>query len=100
MKCTGAYTLVWLLCLASQVEGQTAEAATPTAIVGWRGDGSGRFPDAKSPIHWDVTAKSLQRLRAQASRPKDDDTGQPIPDGVIRQWLVLGPVTWDEDTQP
>jgi hypothetical protein len=92
--------LLGLLCLASESRGQAVEATTPTAAVGWRGDGSGRYPDAEGPVDWGRTAKSLRQLRAQAAKPKDGQTGEPIPDGVIRQWLVLGPVPWDEDTQP
>src|SRR6187455_1830113 len=81
-------------------------AETPTInlpsspIMGWRGDGTGRFPDANPPVGWSRLATSLQHLRAQASKPADGQTGEPIGDGVIREWLVLGPVPWDAESQP
>jgi len=59
---------------------------------GWRGDGSGRFPGANPPVHWGRAAKSIKALRSQATKPKAGETGKPIPDGVIHEWLVLGPV--------
>ena len=65
---------------------------SPEHPVGWRGDGSGRFPGAEPPQHWGRVAKSLKPLRAQAAKPKEGDTGQPISDGSIREWLILGPV--------
>lgn len=104
--CVGALrTGAWLggvvsLWLTWQAQGQAPQAAMPDTGVGWRGDGSGRYPDASPPVHWGRTAKSLRQLRAQAARPKDGQTGQPIADGVVREWLVLGPVPWDEDSQP
>ena len=60
--------------------------------VGWRGDGSGKYPAAEPPIHWGRVAKSMRQLRAQAARPGDGETGKPIDDGIIREWLILGPV--------
>jgi hypothetical protein len=65
-------------------------------IVGWRGDGSGKYPNADSPVRWGRAAKVILELRAQAVKPKDGETGKPIPDGVIREWLVLGPVSVPE----
>ena len=59
---------------------------------GWRGDGTGRYPNADPPVHWGRVAKSVRQLRSQATRPKEGETGKPIPDGVIREWLILGPV--------
>jgi hypothetical protein len=77
-----------------------AEAETTAVGVGWRGDGSGRYPQAEPPIHWGRVAKSLAQLRAQAAKPQPGDTGRPIPDGVIRQWLVLGPLPLSKDARP
>ena len=70
-----------------------------TQTVGWRGDGSGKYPDATPPIRWGRVAKSILSLRSQAARPKEGETGQPIPDGVIREWLVLGPMALPEDLE-
>ncbi len=34
------------------------------------------------------------------SKPQRGDTGHPIADGVIRQWLALGPVPLSKDPKP
>ncbi|MFB3894562.1 MAG: PQQ-binding-like beta-propeller repeat protein [Phycisphaerae bacterium] len=69
-----------------------ADPAAPT-VVGWRGDGSGIFPKADPPIHWERVSKAVAGLRYQTAPPKGDEpSGAPMPDGVIREWLVLGPV--------
>jgi hypothetical protein len=63
--------------------------------VGWRGDGTGLYPDANPPLDWQRVAKSVKELSAQSSKPKDDAPpakDAAIPDGVIRHWLVLGPM--------
>jgi outer membrane protein assembly factor BamB len=59
--------------------------------VGWRGDGSGRYPAATPPTTWGRVSKPLQSLRYQASKPAPSDAGAAMPDGVIREWLVLSP---------
>ena len=59
--------------------------------VGWRGDGTGKYPAATPPTLWGRVSKPLRGLRYQASRPKSSDPGLAMPDGVIRDWLVLNP---------
>ena len=83
---------------------QTAADAPTTQpagkIVGWRGDGTGRYPNANPPLSWGRVARSVKELSAQALKPKDDASparGAAIPDGVIRNWLVLGPLPLTED---
>ena len=66
--------------------------ASPERPMGWRGDGTGRFSGATPPAHWTRVAAGVKGLRAQATKPKEGETGKPVPDGVIREWLVLGPV--------
>lgn len=61
--------------------------------VGWRGDGTGLYPKADPPAKWSQVSKSVAALRFQAEPPKSDGpAGQEMPDGIIRQWLVLGPI--------
>ncbi|HEV7406673.1 MAG TPA: PQQ-binding-like beta-propeller repeat protein [Chthoniobacteraceae bacterium] len=98
-KCT-RLVLHALLLLLSTALPTGAENAASSPIAGWRGDGTGRFPDANPPDRWSRLATSLQHLRSQAGKPADGQTGEPIGDGVIREWLVLGPVPWDADEQP
>src|ERR1051326_6687870 len=65
--------------------------AATDAPVGWRGDGSGKYPSATPPTTRGRVSKPARGLRYQASRPKPSDAGLPMPDGVIRDWLVLVP---------
>ena len=65
---------------------------SPERPVGWRGDGTGRYPGATPPLHWGRVAMSVKNLRSQATKPKEGETGNAIADGMIREWLILGPV--------
>ena len=65
---------------------------SPEHPFGWRGDGSGKSPGAPPPVHWGRTAVGVKGLRFQATKPKAGETGKQMTDGVIREWLVLGPV--------
>ena len=71
-------------------------------VMGWRGDGSGRYPAANPPTVWGRAAKDLTELSAQAQKPADDAVPakeDAVPDGVIRNWLVLGPVPLADDAK-
>jgi outer membrane protein assembly factor BamB len=84
--------------LASTVSALTEAGETS----GWRGDGSGRYPDANPPLNWGRIAASVKELSAQSHKPKEGSapTAQAaIPDGVIRQWLVLGPLPINDETE-
>ncbi|MFB3891925.1 MAG: PQQ-binding-like beta-propeller repeat protein [Phycisphaerae bacterium] len=72
--------------------GSPSFAPSAERPVGWRGDGNGRYPAADPPLAWGRMSSAVKELGAQARKPKDDDKGKPIPDGVIRQWLIAGPV--------
>ena len=74
--------------------GSMAYYPSPERPVGWRGDGTGRYPGATPPLHWGRVAKSVKSLRSQATKPKEGETGKPIPDGTIREWLILGPISF------
>jgi outer membrane protein assembly factor BamB len=69
-------------------------------IQGWRGDGTGRYPAADPPTTWSRLSKAARGLRCQAGEPKEGDAGTPMPDGVARQWLILGPVPVPADANP
>src|SRR5260221_14344565 len=55
--------------------------------IGWRGDGSGRYPAATPPTTWGRVSKAIQGLRMKASNPADSDRAEPLAAGVIRPWL-------------
>jgi len=82
---------------------QDAPGTAPARIAGWRGDGTGRYPNADPPLHWSRISTSVKELSAQARKPAGD--AQPtqeaaIPDGILRRWLVLGPFLMAEVQKP
>ena len=60
--------------------------------AGWRGDGNGKYTAAEPTINWGRNSKAVLELKGQGGNPKSGDAGTAIPEGVIREWLVLGPV--------
>ena len=70
----------------------SAAEKAPVFPTGWRGDGTGVYPDATPPMSWGRVGPVLKGLRCQAAKPKGDgESGSPIPYGVITDWLVLAP---------
>jgi len=74
---------------ASEAPAGSPQSAGP--VVGWRGDGTGKYPEAVPPTRWGRVSRAIQGLRYQASSPNDSNAGAPMPDGVIREWLILSP---------
>ena len=74
-----------------------APCAAAGPVVGWRGDGTGKYPAADPPAHWQRISSLMKGLRYSAAEPKEADAGKPMPDGVVREWLVLGPVPFSKD---
>src|SRR5438045_2827228 len=75
-------------------------AAAAETLVGWRGDGTGCYPDADPPVTWGRSSKAVQGLRYQPQKPGAEASGKAMPDGVIREWLVLGPVPVPDVPKP
>jgi hypothetical protein len=73
--------------------------------VGWRGDGTGKYPSAEPPVTWSRMSTAVEGLRFLDHKPSGDPPpagtppGTPMPDGVIRQWLVLGLVPFPQDAR-
>ncbi len=88
---TGSRVLLASFALFSTLALLSARDQAAPPIVGWRGDGSGRYPAATPPTAWGRVSAAIQGLRYAASRPGDADAGAPMADGVIREWLVLRP---------
>ena len=59
-----------------------------TGVVGWRGDGTGRYPDAKPPLQWSKKSTAMLGMKSTIG---DSKTAVDMSDGVIKEWLVLGP---------
>jgi outer membrane protein assembly factor BamB len=68
--------------------------STPKA-TGWRGDWTGRYPDATPVTEWSYAPRStVTGLRYLAAKPKDGDNGRGaklVWGGDVAAWLALGP---------
>lgn len=67
---------------------------SPERPVGWRGDGSGRFPGATPPTTWSRRLEDItSEMMVQASEPE----GEPGTDShrleyfTVKDWLIAGP---------
>jgi outer membrane protein assembly factor BamB len=69
-------------------------AAWAQTTVGWRGNWSGRWPEASPPLTWHRLPRgALEDLRSSAAPPQLG-AEQPVEsarDGFVRTWLVAGP---------
>jgi outer membrane protein assembly factor BamB len=62
--------------------------------VGWRGNWTGLYPDARPPLEWSRLPRGvLNDLRAQADKPdmRASETAPLLENGLVRGWLALGP---------
>lgn len=68
-------------------------AAEPA--VGWRGNGTGLWPESKAPVEWQRLAQGpLAGMRSQTDRPQEKTEGPlDVRKGLISEWLVLGPIS-------
>ena len=73
--------------------------AQDAQTAGWRGNGTGKYPLAEPPIKWSRVSTTMEGLRFVARKPAGREPGTPMPDGVVRQWLVLGPVPVPQDAR-
>jgi outer membrane protein assembly factor BamB len=66
---------------------------TPERPVGWRGDGTGRFPAADPPLKWGRTIKGFYaELQCQGGKPQSPGKGGELLNmGFLRDWMILGP---------
>jgi hypothetical protein len=66
-------------------------AADP--VSGWRGNGTGLWPDARPPVEWGrIPHGAVEGLRCQANRPAGEKAEKAplVEKGLLRDWLVLG----------
>jgi hypothetical protein len=63
-------------------------------VLGWRGNWTGLWPDAHPPLEWYRLPKGVMTdLRTRAGKPAEgaENEAARIENGLVRQWLVLGP---------
>ena len=75
----GTAPLLW-----AQAElGSPGYQPSPDHPAGWRGDGTGRYPQAAPPLHWSRVSKAVLSLRTQARAPAGEaPSGDALADGV------------------
>jgi outer membrane protein assembly factor BamB len=82
--------------LSCVVPAAAAAPAEKPAPWGWRGDGTGLFPNADPPVKWGRISATLKGLTTQAAKPAGDGLGTNAATyGNIPEWLVLGPFSYD-----
>ncbi len=86
--------------------GATAELGAPDFVpspehpVGWRGDGTGRYPGATPPLEWYRRLKNAPGLATQSKKPAATDVPKTLTyntDIALTDWLAAGP--WINDTK-
>src|SRR5689334_21965499 len=76
--------------------GSAAFQPTPEQPLGWRGDGTGRYPGANPPKSWSrravsgATAGAVYQAKKPASDGPEKDSAK-LELGIVKDWLVLGP---------
>ena len=108
ITCAAATAVLGIVCVSQDLLAQEKGAAlgspafkvSADSPVGWRGDGNGRYVAADPPLTWGRTSKAVLELATQAKKPKADDKGKAISDGIIRDWLILGPLPIPEGKKP
>lgn len=78
-------------CLTMLLTAAVIHAAEPAN--GWRGNGTGLWPDSKAPTEWSrIPHGALENLRSGETRPTDGPGDAPLVlKGSLRHWQVLGP---------
>ena len=66
---------------------------SPERPIGWRADGTGRFPAANPPTQWGRTIKGFYaELQCQAGKPQGPaKAGELLNMGFLRDWVIIGP---------
>src|SRR5438105_15850316 len=71
---------------------------SPERPIGWRGDGSGRFPGATPPLNWSRRVDGISsQIMVQAAKPKGAPgaESQGLAYFTFKEWLVAGPFPAD-----
>jgi len=70
-------------------------------FYGWRGNGTGLFPDATVPVEWSVVSTGpLEGLKCAVAAPAagTDKDVLPVEGGLVPKWLVIGPFAVKDGT--
>jgi len=63
--------------------------------VGWRGDGTGKYPGANPPIHWNRTSKQAAAMKCSSAVPTNQSPANAMSAGAgfFTEWLVAAPIS-------
>ena len=64
---------------------------TPENPIGWRGDGTGRYPGATPPKEWYIRLKNCPGLACASVKTADAPKLDPVPDLALNDWITIGP---------
>ncbi len=91
---------VFLTCGVSVMAGEALQGSTdfspsPAQPIGWRGNGTGKYPGATPPVHWSRICKQTAALKCSAVIPKDSSTNGALSAGVgfFTEWLAAYPIS-------
>ncbi|MBI3829839.1 MAG: sigma-70 family RNA polymerase sigma factor [Planctomycetes bacterium] len=85
---------------AAPVAGPQTPVSGPQA-KGWRGDWTGRWPDATPPTVWGRFNKIIDDHRCQSAKPKGakPENDEALTHGQLLEWLVAGPFDVKDSTK-
>jgi outer membrane protein assembly factor BamB len=86
----------WALSLLLLILATRPSIAEQGIANGWRGNGTGLWPDSQAPVEWHRAPVGVAaELRIHADRPPDLSMpvadAVPLQKGIVRDWLVCGP---------
>lgn len=59
---------------------------------GWRGNGTGLYPEARPPLEWHRIPRGVAGdIRTSPNRGDETGVGAALEKGIVPEWLVLGP---------
>lgn len=73
-----------------------------TKTFGWRGNWPGLYADANPPLRWSRIARGVVAgMTSQAAKPTPEsaEASRPAENGLVRDWLVIGPFAVDDSVQ-
>jgi len=91
-----------LICGILLLSGPSAVGADPVTTLGWRGNWTGLYPDARPPLEWSRIARGVAAgTTARAAKPQAGgaERGSPLDSGLIREWLVAGPFAVEDSVK-
>ena len=91
----------WILLAGVLVTLGTAAVAQDKgpACIGWRGNGTGLFPDSKAPTQWsNISTGPMASMKCATTMPADggDKDAAPVEGGLVSKWLVVGPLKTED----